>query len=201
MRSIVEGAVDFRNTYDVIKGLIEDLNDQAPPPNPIDCINEYGQNQGHIDGRTDIETQFNGGSVIASDPMQNYMDAYRTCASDGPEKPDPIHLPSLVNPVVTFLEVALWPSTLGSGQDPSWAGQRPFLEGYQDGYKEGQIEGFDARLHQHFAQPEPDPVVLTPIDLMIPPLTAEPYGYNTLDNNTHNVNSYEAGSSGYSQPG
>lgn len=201
MPSIVKGDLpDFRSTYDILTGAINDMTHPELSPDPIDCINDYGQHQGEIDGRAAIEAQFSGGNVIAADPMSDYMAAYQTCAPDGFGTPDPIHFPSLENPILTGLEVALTPSTLNSGEDEALAAPGVFQQGYANGYTQGQIEGFDAHLDQRFAQPEPEPIVASPLDSMVPPLTADPHDYSTPDYSTDNASSYDSGSSGYSDP-
>ena len=202
MPSIVEGdQPDFKSTYDILTDVINDVTHPTPQPDPTDCINDYGQHQGQIEGRANIEAQFNGDTPATSDPMQQYMAAYQTCAPDGFGTPDPIHFPSLENPVVTGLEVALTPSTLNSGEDQSLAAPNVFHQGYNDGYTQGQIEGFDAHLEQHFAQPEPEPVVASPMDSMIPSLTVDPHDYSTPDYSTHDIGSFDTGAPGYSDSG
>ena len=197
MPPVVEGDLSdaFKATYDILTENINDLLHGNPSgPDPVDCVNEHGHQQGEIDGRAAIDAQLNGETPHPADPMAEYFNATQICAPDGFGTPDSVHFPSLEVPILTGLEVALHPSSLNSGEDQALAAPGEFHEGYSDGYTQGQIEGFDAHLDQHFAQPEPQPHEISPIDAVIPPLTADPHDYGG-----HDAESYGFGSSGHSQ--
>jgi hypothetical protein len=210
MAKIVEGDLpDFRDVYGILKDLTNDLNgqidEQEITPDPIDCINDFGQHQGEIAGRAAIETQFAGGTPEPMDPMQGYDNATEVCAPNGIAEhyaePQSIPLPEIVTPFLTGLQVALTPTELNAGEK-GWIAEQNAPSGYQehfaDGYLQGQIDGFDAHLEQRFAPPEPEPIAAAPIDSVIPPLTADPHviGNSWSGGNDYGGSSGSNGSSG-----
>lgn len=152
-RSLLEGLFDkAEKTAD----LVEDINRDYLAPSDTeakieDCYNDTGQSHGYQDGYSFTDHHINGIAIEA--PQPSASDALQDCdnASDQPSVGG-FFIPSLSNPILAGLEVALTPTPLADATPPfvSPAEEARYLDGYQTGFQSGSIDAFDTNLESRF---------------------------------------------------
>lgn len=152
-RSLLENIFDkAEKTADVV----EDINREYLNPSDTeakieDCYNDVGQSHGYQDGHSFTDHHINGIAIEA--PQPSASDALQDCdnASDQPSGVG-FFIPSLSNPILAGLEVALTPTPLADATPPfvSPAEEARYVDGYQTGFQAGSIDAFDTNLESRF---------------------------------------------------
>lgn len=130
---------------------INSLLGQSQPTQTVeDCYNEIGGARGYADGYATVDFGINGvaGPIAAPSPWEVISE----CEFLAPPPDSGIILPSLTNPWLAALEVALTPTTVADGMPFSVSSEESnaYSSGYDTGFQSGAIDAFDSNFDARF---------------------------------------------------
>ncbi|MFM7348322.1 MAG: hypothetical protein ACKO01_02405 [Erythrobacter sp.] len=134
--------------------LESDRRADVNPDDAMDCMFDQGHAFGEALGNSDYDEGIVDTQPLGRGAADQFERANEQCGVDRTfEHGTPMHVPALGNPVLAFLEVAGTPTEANPGEWEHLGAQRQFIEGFDQGYRDGGIAAFDKGMDSIF-QPD-----------------------------------------------
>ena len=132
---------------DLAEIIANDMIGAAPPRESVyDCVQEQGYSSGVGQATTHLMDGRVGADYDSGLLHNDFVQAYDHCNVEQLLTRDEVNIPSLANPVLTFLETALTPNELNVGEREWFDSRSAFSSGFDQGYRETAAAAFDAQL-------------------------------------------------------
>jgi len=110
----------------------------------MDCMFDHGYASGAALGKSDYAAGVVDVQPLSDASAEQFEHAYVQCGVDQTiERGEAFNPPSLGNPWLAALDVSLTPTAANVGEAEYLGAQRQFVEGFQEGYREGGVAEFD----------------------------------------------------------